>query len=150
MIEIVNGNLMNAKENIIGQQVNCQGVMGAGVAKQIKSKYYAAYDAYNELVEHVMPKYLLGRCQIVDIDGNRKIANLFGQLDYGRVGMVYTDYDALRNSLTELCWYAEENNLSVALPYNIGCGLANGDWDIVSEIIEDVFSDYEVTLYKLE
>ncbi|EGL17721.1 hypothetical protein HMPREF9413_4472 [Paenibacillus sp. HGF7] len=39
---------------------------------------------------------------------------------------------------------------SIALPYNIGCGLAGGDWDIVEQIIEEVFIDYDVTLYKFE
>ena len=32
------GNLLEAQENIIVQQVNYQGVMGAGLAKQIKNK----------------------------------------------------------------------------------------------------------------
>lgn len=30
---ITNGNLLNTNINIIAHQVNCQGVMGAGVAK---------------------------------------------------------------------------------------------------------------------
>lgn len=30
-----------------------------------------------------------------------------------------------------------------------GCGIANGDWKIVYKIIEEVFRDYDVTLYKL-
>lgn len=45
--------------------------------------------------------------------------------------------------------FAKINKLSVAIPYGIGCGIANGDWNIVSKIIENVFSDYGITIYKL-
>ncbi|MEF3308124.1 hypothetical protein PV433_04325 [Paenibacillus sp. GYB004] len=45
--------------------------------------------------------------------------------------------------------YAKERGLSVALPYQIGCGLANGDWNVVGPMIEDVFRDYECTLYRI-
>jgi hypothetical protein len=44
---------------------------------------------------------------------------------------------------------AKKQGLRVALPYNIGCGLANGEWSVVEPMIEEVFSDYEVMLYKL-
>ncbi|WP_223260709.1 hypothetical protein [Bacillus sp. LNXM65] len=39
MIKTVDGNILEASEDIICHQVNCKGVMGAGLAKQIKSKY---------------------------------------------------------------------------------------------------------------
>ena len=39
MIKIVNGNILNAKENIIVHQVNVQGIMGGGVARQLATKY---------------------------------------------------------------------------------------------------------------
>ena len=32
----------------------------------------------------------------------------------------------------------------------IGCGLAGGDWNKVQLIIEEVFSDYPVTICKLD
>ena len=37
MITEKRGDLLNAKENIIAHQVNCKGVMGAGIAKLIKN-----------------------------------------------------------------------------------------------------------------
>lgn len=39
-VKIVNGDLLHATEDIIGQQVNCQGVMGSGVAKLMKERLY--------------------------------------------------------------------------------------------------------------
>ena len=31
MLKVIDGDLLDAKEDIIGHQVNCQGVMGSGV-----------------------------------------------------------------------------------------------------------------------
>lgn len=36
------------------------------------------------------------------------------------------------------------------MPFKIGCGIANGDWEIVLDIINRVFKGYNVSLYKLE
>lgn len=146
---MVNGDMLDAKEDLLGHQVNCQSVMGSGIAKLLKDKYPNLLVEYKEYCsKHTTPAELLGKCQIVKV-GSKQMANLFGQLNYGRQKTLYTDYEALRTALVALKNYAVQNSLSVALPYNIGCGLANGDWQIVSGIIEEVFSDYEVTLYKL-
>lgn len=150
-VNVTIGDLLNAKESIIGHQVNCQGVMGSGIAKALRDRYNTLYPSYKQYcAQHHSPDELLGKCQIVQ-EGSRHIANLFGQLDYGRQKKkVYTNDEALRTSLAALREYAVQNQLSVALPYGIGCGLANGDWNVVSEILEEVFSDYDVMLYKLE
>lgn len=148
MIKIVEGNLLNAFEDIIGHQVNCQGVMGSGVAKLLRDKYSNLYPSYKQFCNNYNPHDLLGKCHIIKT-GDKYTANLFGQLNYGRQKVRYTDYEALKESLTTLKEEAQQRGLRVALPFNIGCGLANGDWDVVKGIIEEVFDDYEVTLYKL-
>ncbi|MBX4152387.1 macro domain-containing protein [Paenibacillus lautus] len=147
MIKIIEENLLDASEDIIGHQVNCQGVMGSGVAKLLRDKYSNLYPSYKQFCSNHNPHDLLGKCHIVKT-GDKYTANLFGQLNYGRQKVRYTDYDALKKSLVILRIAAQRRNLSVALPYNIGCGLANGDWNIVYGIIDEVFSDREVTLYK--
>ncbi|RAP14807.1 hypothetical protein HS9_00130 [Bacillus velezensis] len=42
------------------------------------------------------------------------------------------------------------NTRSITLPYGIGCGLAGGNWNDVNKMIESIFEDYEVTIYKLD
>ncbi len=148
-IQIINGDLLEATESIVGHQVNCQAVMGSGVAKLLKEKYPSLYPSYMTFCKGKTPEELLGQLQIIPMDSSNTVANLFGQLNYGRSKTIYTNYDALRKALTELKSYAKEREQTVALPYNIGCGLANGSWDIVEKMIEDVFADYEVTLYKI-
>jgi len=51
--------------------------------------------------------------------------------------------------LEELKNYAKINQLTVGLPYMLGCGLAGGGWNIVREMIEKVFIDYFVIIYRL-
>lgn len=46
MIKSIKGNILNVTEGIIVQQVNCHGIMGAGLAKQIRDKWPSAYDSY--------------------------------------------------------------------------------------------------------
>ncbi|UNK20688.1 macro domain-containing protein [Paenibacillus sp. N3/727] len=148
MIKIVEGSLLDAAEDIMAHQVNCQGVMGSGIAKSLRASYSDLFPSYKQFCNNVAPHDLLGKCHMVKT-GLKYVANLFGQLNYGRQKVIYTDYEALQKALVSLKNEAQEKGLSVALPYNIGCGLANGDWDIVYKIIEDVFSDYDVTIYKI-
>ncbi|MGO0060889.1 macro domain-containing protein [Brevibacillus fluminis] len=148
---IKKGDLLKASENIIGHQVNCQGVMGSGIAKAIRVRYPEVYQQYREICEASTEKMqLLGICQLVHIKAAMTVANLFGQYNYGKGGQRYTDYEALHRALTSLKEQAARSQLTVALPYNIGCGLANGEWDVVEAMIEEVFSDYSVTLYRLD
>ncbi|TYP69721.1 macro domain-containing protein [Paenibacillus methanolicus] len=148
-IQVKAGDLLQAAEHVIGHQVNCQGVMGSGVAKSIRAQFPEAYEAYLELCSRTSNEELLGRCQMVQTPDGKHVANLFGQFNYGRQPKLYTDYDALRQALSQLKGYARERGLTVALPYQIGCGLANGDWSIVEAMINEIFEDYEVTLYRL-
>lgn len=149
MIQIVEGDILSSNEHIVAQQVNCRGVMGAGLAKQIRNKYPIVYDEYNNLCNRFSNKNnLLGQVQFIKVDRNQIVANIFGQLDFGR-GKVYTDYDALRKGLLEIKEQASVLDYSVAIPYGIGCGLAGGNWEFVYKMIDEVFADYEVTIYRL-
>jgi len=44
-----------------------------------------------------------------------------------------------------------DNIASIAMPYNIGCGTAGGDWDVYFQMIKNFANNYQihVTLYKL-
>lgn len=146
---IEDGDALFGYPHIVAHQVNSQGVMGSGIAKGIKEQYL---NAYTEYLKHPLMKdrKILGECQIIECEG-KIIANIFGQFFYGRnLNTVYTDYNALKKGLITLKDYAKENNLIPSMPYQIGCGLANGDWDNkVYPMIKEIFSDYYVILYKL-
>lgn len=156
-----NGDLLKSDVDIIAHQTNCMGVMGAGIALSIKNKYPEMFNQYKRVTNsYKNKKQLLGRCLLISEDGkiiktNSKIennnvkiiANLFGQYSFGKG--LQTDYEALKKALLELKNFAKSNNLSVGIPYNIGCGNAGGDWAIVENIIKEIFIDYPITIYKL-
>lgn len=149
MVKIIEGNLLEADVDIICHQVNCKGVMGAGLAKQIKTLYPEVYTEYYNLCKENNPEKLLGVCQQVSCHNGRYVANLFGQLGYGK-NKIQTDYKALEQALSIVAQRAIQYEESVGIPYLLGCGLAGGDWNIVYEIINRLFKDYDkVTIYKL-
>lgn len=149
MVKIVSGNLLDATEDVICHQVNCQGVMGSGVAKAVKEKWPEVYEAYtlycNDYVWNMTSP--LGTTQYVDI-GNHTIANMFAQNLYGYDGDRYTSYDAFYRCLEDIdnlpSWY------SIAFPYKIASDRGGASWDVIYAMICDVLGDRDVTIYKLE
>ena len=93
------GNLFSVKSGVIAHGCNCQGVMGSGVAKQVKELYPKAYEKYIEFCYASEEK--LGKAQLVQVQPGLYIANLFTQDFYG-TDKRYVDYDAVRSSFVEL------------------------------------------------
>ena len=150
IIKIVDGDILKAKEDIICHQVNCMGAMGSGIAKQIRNKYPEVYKKYSSYCDkHEDSSQMLGITQFIKCHDGKVIANMFGQLHYG-THKQQTDYIALRKCFEYLWMRIEETKESVAIPFNIGCGLAGGSWETVYKIIEEVFGNYDVTLYRWE
>jgi len=46
MLNVINGDLLDITKGLIAHQVNLKGVMGDGLAKQIKDKYPNVYSQY--------------------------------------------------------------------------------------------------------
>lgn len=138
---------MKADEDIIAHQVNCQRKMNSGVAKQIRNNFPKSYIGYMENTRGRAPKSLLGSAMFVK-DNGKVVAHLFAQENYGYDGVRYTSYEALVKCLIKLKQVAKELNMSVAIPYKMGCDRGGADWNIVYKMIEDIFEDYEITLYK--
>ena len=148
------GNLLDAQTDVIAHQVNCQGVMGSGVAKQIREKWanvYTAYRAEYDLFTD-LNKPLLGNCQLVQINDHQHVANLFGQDKYGYDNKRYTSYDGIYDALVSLASQMKDNNMnSVAFPYHMSSDRGGADWFIISTMITSVFkhTDVQIEIWKL-
>lgn len=142
-IPIRSGNILHPGADIIVQQVNCRGVMGAGLAKQIATRYPGVLAMYKKYCqEHPEPSSMLGKVLFVETERTTPIiANIFDQNYYGRKGC-FTDYAALEKGLASIVKFAEKDDMRVAIPYGLGCGLAGGNWNIVYGIIARQFEDY--------
>lgn len=150
-MQIIYGDILSSDADVIVHQVNCQGVMGKGLAKQIRDEYPEVFTEYKLFCSKCNSFDLLGKTQIVRvgfIGFRRYIANLFAQEYYGSGRRCYTDYDALRKCLTTV--NSSFAGKTVAIPYKLGCGLAGGNWDIVSKIIEETLTDCRVKIYRIK
>jgi len=149
-MRVVNGDLLESKENIIVQQVNHKGKMGAGLAKQIRTLYPNIYPNYVTICETIPFEQIRasGYVYYYVVSPTQRIASVFGQDGYGR-GKRYTDYRALRNGLLSVASLASSQNMTVGIPYGLGCGLAGGDWNTVNGILKEVFDGLPMTIYKL-
>lgn len=143
------GNLLDAQTDIITHQVNCQGVMGSGIAKQIREKWANVYTAYRSEYDLFtdLNKSLLGNCQLVKVNDNQHVANLFGQKYYGRDGRRYTSYDAIYDALTNLAVQMMDNGMkSLAIPYKMSSDRGGADWNVILAMIESVFKNTDITI----
>ena len=141
MVEVVeNSNLLDVQEGIICHQTNCIGVMGGGVALQIREKWPKVYNAYREECTTFMsnPEHLLGHVQDVLVKDGLAVANCYGQVFPGNGCM--TDYKAWDSILDKLKDLSNYFNLDLHFPWMIGCGLAGGDWNVMRKKIENAFS----------
>jgi O-acetyl-ADP-ribose deacetylase (regulator of RNase III) len=144
------GNLLLSPVDIIGHQVNGLGIMGAGLAKQIKTNYPEVFMSYQQLCwKHHKSQSTLGICQIVNTKDGKHIANLFGQHKLSRSKKM-TNETALLTALTTLKREAAANQWSVGLPYGLGAGLAGGNWNEIRALIEEAFIDWPVVIYRLD
>lgn len=91
---ILKGDLLETPFEIIAHQVNCQGKMNSGVAKQIREKFPWAYDDYITSLKQCGADYMFGKSQVIWQNGHT-IFNIFGQYNYGYDGKQYTSYNAL-------------------------------------------------------
>lgn len=151
MIKTIYGNILDATEDIICHQVNCQGVMETGVAKALYQRWPVVKNEYQWFCRTESlgnPRNLLGKLQMVEVEPGKYVANVFGQFDHGRnPSKKYTDYVALTNVFNIIRnKYAEK---SLAFPFGFGCELVNGDWAIILQMIETYFKDMNVTIYQL-
>ena len=144
-----NGNLLDAQTAVIAHQVNCQGVMGSGVAKQIRDKWtnvYTAYRAEYDLFTD-LNKSLLGNCQLVQVNDHQHIANLFGQDKYGYDNKRYTSYDGIYDALVSLAVQMMDNGMkSLAIPYKMSSDRGGADWNVILAMIESVFKNTDITI----
>lgn len=149
-MKYIDGDLIQlAKEgkfDVIGHGCNCFHSMGAGIAKAIKQSWPEALMADHCTRYGDVNK--LGTFSQLDTfeTGDLTILNLYTQFKYTSI-QVDVDYDAVRKCMKTV--KKKYSGKRIGLPL-IGCGLAGGDWNIVSKIIEEELSNEDVTIVKLK
>lgn len=161
MIEIITGNLLDAKEKYICHQCNCVSHMAAGVAKAIFDKFpysdiYSIRHKGQDMIAHDVPGTNIIKGNGID---QRFVVNMLSQYYPGGSYPHYeNDNTKSRQQYFHKCLksLAKVPDLdSVAFPAGIGCGLAAGDWEWYYGTIKNFASYIEkmqhakVVIYKL-
>lgn len=153
MVKFEIGNLLDAPVDYICHQVNCQGRMGSGIAKQIRERHPEVYISYDKMCADYLWKAspLLGNIDIIQlINSEQYIVNMFAQEYYGYDGKRYTSYDAFWICLGKIKEQIPKGS-KIGFPAKIGCGLGGANWEVIFRMIEQVLGeDYEVYIYMLE
>ena len=156
-------NILESEEDYICHQVNCQGVMNGGLARQIRNKWPIVYKAYSDgfrerriKIDELCGEFgcqidisesLLGHLQQVAINGKQTVVNMFAQQYYGNGGR-YTSYDAFWTCLGGIRDSVPKGS-SIAFPVGIGCGLGGANWQVIKQMIIEVLNDdYLIVFYE--
>jgi O-acetyl-ADP-ribose deacetylase (regulator of RNase III) len=134
--------ILTVEHGIICHQVNAKGVMGAGLAAQVKLRFPRSFKDYREVYESGDLKLGNVVISLVSFEQQHYIAHIVGQHDYGR-NAIFTNYQALSIAFSSLKTFREslDKKVPIFFPWKMGSGLGGGSWRVVKIIIEEFFPD---------
>lgn len=135
-MKTIQGNILDIDRGILVHQVNTLGVMGAGLAYQIRENWPIVYRRYRKACE--FEELGLGTVQMVEVGKDLYVANLAGQES---IGGIATRYEAYDSALPTISHFAKSKKLPIYFPKGIGCGLAGGDWGMMKLILNQYCPD---------
>ncbi len=154
-IKYVTGDATNPVEpgkRIIAHCCNDTGFWNAGFVRALSERFHQPERDYRRWARGLAPvPFRLGEVQFVRVQPGLCVANIIGQSGIRSASNpTPIRYDSLREGLARVRVIALEDDASVHMP-RMGAGLAGGDWQIISTIIEDeLCSDgVNVTVYDL-
>jgi O-acetyl-ADP-ribose deacetylase (regulator of RNase III) len=133
--------------DVIVHGCNCFHTMGGGIAKSIKHRFPEAFAA--DLETEIGSRAKLGSFSsaAVDCDGRElTIVNAYIQVDLGG-GRINADYDAIRSVFRKI--KSTFTGKRIGYPM-IGAGLAGGDWNVISRIINEELDGENHTLVEYQ
>ena len=131
---IVKGNLLSITQGVLIHQVNNKGVMGSGIAKDIRALYPSHYTDYKKatltlgslVTTRINTEPFLGVIGIVAQDG-------YG---YDRQYTVEEHFESCLWKIADL--HAKNPDIKYYMPFNIGCGRGGADWKVISALIWNI------------
>lgn len=155
-MKVIKGDILTQTSGLIIHGVNCQGSMGSGIALKIRKVYPQVYHDYITYTDKVKRQFgsLLGEVIYTQVSDSLVIASAYTQMYYGHSpGRRYVSYDAVDSVFDKISQHVKREPLlrdgPIMFP-KIGCGLARGQWGIVSAIIEHHLGDKDITLFTFE
>lgn len=131
--------------DVILHGCNCKNTMGSGIARSLRDRWPGVYDA--DTAASASSTNNLGNVSTYKTPGGVIVVNCYTQFDFTgrRYGKMDADYDAIRSCMKKIKIMFPNSKIGLPL---IGCGLAGGDWNVVSKIVQEELSDMDVTVVK--
>lgn len=146
-MNVINKDITTIESGILLNGVNCQGVMGSGVAKAYIDKWPIVRDDY--LLWDKEDMYL-GKVDLVTIEYKKLyVANCWTQEFYGYDGKKYADAGALLACISKCALLSKRMGLSLYTPL-IGCGLGGLDKGLLMSIVNTVETINEIEITVVE
>jgi O-acetyl-ADP-ribose deacetylase (regulator of RNase III) len=148
-IQFVSGDLFanEFKAKAFAHGCNCQGSMGAGIAKGIREPYPEMYEEYRRRCKAKPREFNLGDAWLWKAEDQPWVFNLGTQEGFWRAR---ASYEAIEESLSRIKGQADKEKIkSIAVP-RIGVGYGGLSWKKVRAIFERVFGEWAGTLYVYE
>lgn len=128
MIKLINKDITTVERGIVAHGVNCQGVMGSGAALAVKNKWPLVFENYVRYCEtYNKAKDMLGTVQVIAVDNDLMVVNMFTQHKYGR-DKVHADPIAVASCIGSVVGLAENMALPLFMT-KVGCGLGGLNWE---------------------
>jgi O-acetyl-ADP-ribose deacetylase (regulator of RNase III) len=146
------GDITETELKHIAHGVNCQNVMGSGVAKALFDKWPNVKEQYHSHMTNLgklgrKPEDFLGGYDTIQVEPDKFVHNLFTQLNFGYDGQRYVNYNAVVTSL-KFASGLYNDGTPWAIP-KIGCGLAGGNWNFMEQLLNDAFGNrLELWVYE--
>ena len=152
MIKYNIGDIFTVTKGIILHGCNAQGVMGAGVAAQVRKRWPEVYNKYREWCLKALKDKIsiAGTIQYVQADENLFIANGITQINSGA--------DATSTWITHVLYkaFVNANFQSDSMPLHtvcLGCGIGGLDWkrdvEPIFKRVEHGYPKVDATVWSL-
>lgn len=116
------------------------GAWGAGFVVPLGKFYPKAKDLYTAAGKDL----ILGETILAD-DGVVKVAHMIAQHKLGGKAIRYA---ALAKCMTTVREKVPPKSVKIHAPL-FGAGLAGGNWDFIEELIDEVWGNYDITVWQL-
>lgn len=141
MIQAVEHDTSSSRKTFFTHGCNCHAAMGSGIAPQI-AKAFPQVEEQDRLFHNLMhrnnrPAFMLGEARPVSLSQNVTVFNSYTQYYPGK------DFrpQALVNAFKAINTMIEGHTLIIP---RIGAGVAGGDWEEISKLIDSVTPDVNI------
>ncbi len=145
MLIDISGNLLTSDCNIMLHQVNSCGKFASGIAGQIREMFPQVYLDY--MTAYRNGRLTLGNIVITYLP-KLTFVSMCAQATYGRTGK-HTNEEAFRLCCNRVKLLIDSTpGKKVGVPCGIGCGLGGASWSVIRNIIDEVFRENTIHIYK--